>query len=794
MVAKIKNINIHAFRGIPELEIDLSGKSLLVLGENGMGKSSIVDAIEFFFNGKINHLEGVQGLSSQKHGPHVNFELDDVEIGINFNPNNLFLNRTFSRNPEPPETIREYFETAQKGAFILRRKQLLEFITSIPSDRFQSISNIMGLESLDEVDLSMLHVRDNLKGKRKLENENCNKLLAQISTLSEEKINNVEDVLPALNKKLVLNKQVPITSFDVIKEYIEQMWKIVKSKDIDETRLYNDIIKETTTDIIYDDLNIKLAQFSENVTALLKQQIQQKLSMGSLLKIGKETLEYEQSDICPLCEQEINRESLLIEIETRLRTIQSLTTAASEIRTLSVEIIGLIDQTLSKLELVSSKVNLLSEMSENKNEIAQSIDYLIELKNKIQLASEFKGEISIQEFTEKNDAIKRLWSSISESSRKTVSLIGLSDEEKNTLSSVRLIESIKIRVDDLLKAKSQLQYYDNRYNISEKIYSTFLETKKSKIQEIYSSIQSEIDQFYSTLHPNDAHSDITLKIARRSSTNLKMKSFGGNEEDPRALISEGHLDSLGLCIFLAFVKKFNGNCSLLVLDDVVTTIDSQHRKNICELLHNQFNDFQLLITTHDQIWYDQLRASQRACGIDGNFKNITINNWSLENGPVISQYKPKWEKIQEKIDNNDKEGAGSASRYYLEWILKEAAQNIEASVKFKHSGLYTVGELFTPVKSRMNTLLYEGDFKTEYLQVLSDLESTVFMANLLSHDNSHTGNFSQIEVNDFCESVHNFHELLECPECKTFIKYYSELKILRCQNPRCKNPFEERTK
>ena len=64
-------IKINKFRGIPNLELELDGRNLILKGENGTGKSSIVDAIEFFFTGKVSHLEGVQRLSLQRHGPHV---------------------------------------------------------------------------------------------------------------------------------------------------------------------------------------------------------------------------------------------------------------------------------------------------------------------------------------------------------------------------------------------------------------------------------------------------------------------------------------------------------------------------------------------------------------------------------------------------------------------------------------------------------------------------------------------------------------------------------------------------
>jgi len=55
---KIKKIKISWFRGAADpVELDLNLKSLVLYGENGAGKSSFVDAIEYNINnGRINHL------------------------------------------------------------------------------------------------------------------------------------------------------------------------------------------------------------------------------------------------------------------------------------------------------------------------------------------------------------------------------------------------------------------------------------------------------------------------------------------------------------------------------------------------------------------------------------------------------------------------------------------------------------------------------------------------------------------------------------------------------------------
>ena len=113
----IKTISIHAFRGIPDLDLAFDGKSLLLKGENGAGKSSIVEAIEFFFTGRLSAFEGegTQNLSLRKHAPHKDFSKDDVEIKATFNPGNIILERTFKKGPTPPKQLEDYFQTAKKG-------------------------------------------------------------------------------------------------------------------------------------------------------------------------------------------------------------------------------------------------------------------------------------------------------------------------------------------------------------------------------------------------------------------------------------------------------------------------------------------------------------------------------------------------------------------------------------------------------------------------------------------------------------------------------------------------------
>jgi len=796
MAVKIKKINIKAFRGIPDLELKIDGKSLLLRGENGTGKSSIVDAIEFFFTGIVSHLVGVRGLSLRRHTPHVNFGPDDVNIIITFNPGNISLNRNFSSEPSPPEEFKDYFQITQKGSFILRRSQILEFIMSQPAERFRAIGSIIGVEQLDNVELEMMRLHDELEGKLTSKREDIERLLHELSDVIGRDITDVAYVLPALNEILQKANLPSINSLEEVDKHAEEMLKEVKKAEtIDKIAAVNEILNITSIPFISQEIVIEIKGINENIKYLLQDRVRVELSVSDLLESGRKVIEQEQIDICPLCEQKIDRVKLLSRIEKRLETLRDLSDKASEIRSKSVSAEDNLREISDKLSSTISKIELFPDLSREKDALQLKLEYLNSFIEKVVSAKDIKNEIPIQEISQLKEEINNLEQSISKKCSQLLDEIGLTEEEKRVLDVVRLIEQARGKVNDISRAIYELQTYKRYNKLAEKIYTAFSDTKKSKIQEIYNTIQGDIQKFYSVLHPNEPHKNIEIAVAlgRRASTEIKIESFE-RKEDPRALTSEGHLDSLGLCIFLAFVKKFNEGCPLVILDDVVTTIDANHRNKIAELLLKEFKDYQLIITTHDGIWYDQLINLERALNVQGNFINMEITAWDVNTGPRLSPYRPRWKIILDKLENNDKTGAGNESRIYLEWLLKEICEQLEVPLPFKRSGKYSVAELFDPTEKRVREKLKDCDLKTSLLNRFQTLRATSFMGNLLSHDNPKIKNLSIKEVKDFCNAVHDLHEEFLCPRCRKFLTYIRNSKIIRCPDLRCESPRQVETK
>ena len=111
-------------------------------------------------------------------------------------------------------------------------------------------------------------------------------------------------------------------------------------------------------------------------------------------------------------------------------------------------------------------------------------------------------------FNQQKNEINVVWSSISTKCSQLLDAIGLTEDEKRVLGVARLIEQARSKTTELSKVQTELKICQNRFDLAEKIYFTFSETKKTKIQETYDSIHGNIQSFYSMLHPNEPHKNI----------------------------------------------------------------------------------------------------------------------------------------------------------------------------------------------------------------------------------------------------------------------------------------------
>lgn len=331
------------------------------------------------------------------------------------------------------------------------------------------------------------------------------------------------------------------------------------------------------------------------------------------------------------------------------------------------------------------------------------------------------------------------------------------------------LKNIKRCIEKLIEyneLKEKIPLINSKYELSLKLKQQFNETKEDYINNLIDEIEDDVDEFYNYIHKDDEISLVGMNLSGTSKLRFYINSFG-EDADPRSFSSEGHLDSLGICIFLALMKKQNP-MNFIVLDDVITSVDLTHKDKIARLLVSNFKSYKILITTHNPLWAEQL---QRICeSYRRNYEILQITNWELGVDPNIKNHINNPEKIKEYLDNYEYNAAANTSRRFLEYLLSNFCENHSVKLKLKEE--YTAGDLKDPVEFKSKELV-KGSNLEEYLNYLwKEFKLYNYVGNKLSHHNKDAYFLTGPEVVPFCELVIELNKALNhCIDCE----YNSEL-------------------
>ena len=170
---------------------------------------------------------------------------------------------------------------------------------------------------------------------------------------------------------------------------------------------------------------------------------------------------------------------------------------------------------------------------------------------------------------------------------------------------------------------------------------------------------------------------------------------------PRAYHSEGHQDGMGVCLYLALMKRlFGDRFTFALLDDVVMSVDSGHRYQFCKLLKTHFPDTQFIITTHDRLWAEQMKSA----GLVTAKTSIAFHSWTIDTGPLVESNQEIWDEIASALGKGKVEVAAAALRHHLEYVSRHLADQLGATPQFRADGNYELGELLPSVLKRMKDL------------------------------------------------------------------------------------------
>jgi recombinational DNA repair ATPase RecF len=135
---------------------------------------------------------------------------------------------------------------------------------------------------------------------------------------------------------------------------------------------------------------------------------------------------------------------------------------------------------------------------------------------------------------------------------------------------------------------------------------------RKKVQALLEKLQKPMNDIYKIIQGADAK-PIRLELPGEEDGNQQrlnlLIDFAANRTgvQPGGYLSDSQIHSVALALRMAAIKQFNANAPIIALDDIVTSYDADHRRNISGLIATMFGDCQVLITTHDERFFLYLK-------------------------------------------------------------------------------------------------------------------------------------------------------------------------------------------
>jgi len=156
---KINKLQIKGLRGVKnELTLDLSNQSALIYGDNGAGKSTIADAIEWYYTDKVDHLKGEEvGRSGLEALRHIDLPKDEpasaslmmTETSVNSEKSLSIQGSKIKASYSNDSTnFQEYLTQSRNENLILRYRDLTKFILATKTERLETLSVIIGYKDI----------------------------------------------------------------------------------------------------------------------------------------------------------------------------------------------------------------------------------------------------------------------------------------------------------------------------------------------------------------------------------------------------------------------------------------------------------------------------------------------------------------------------------------------------------------------------------------------------------------------------------------------------------------------
>ena len=573
-------------------------KSMVVYGANASGKSSFVDAIEYVLHaGRIRHLaHEYSGKHLQRAVPNTHKPPDQTTgLSVEFQDGsdiNTEIKDDGSSNSSG--SMLAAITTWDYGRTVLRQDELAGFIQDTKGGKYSVLLPLLGLHQMEIAAENLRQLSKNLESLSNIAQTRIDlssidtKRRAAFGTISDEEI---LLMIEKLREKYCEGKAARKDGLSLCADVISAI-EARTARLSGEQRRYIALQDLAKLDIKphIDGIRTASVKLAGDLDPLIAQRLA--VLQPSDIFIGKLT---DGSEVeCPACGQLVRVDDFRAHVKAELERLKEIKKTLGD-RNSSM---GSLCDVVKSLKSCLDKQEVKSWRSEVANgPLEVSLSYLDSLD-----VDALRGNCSEKDLQDIESNFVPLVEAAALASAEAP------PDAKQLRDDNAVVEAAK----DTIKARDRvtsLERADALVFLTKSLEQTTREEIRGRSSAVIGDISEDIRAMWTILHPDEAIEDIHLYVPDDAdkAIDISLKFHGKELNSPRLTLSEGYRNSLGLCIFLAMAKRESKSDRPIFLDDVVVSMDRNHRGMIVELLTKEFGARQVIILTHDRDWYTELR-------------------------------------------------------------------------------------------------------------------------------------------------------------------------------------------
>ena len=706
---KLNKIELSVFRGATKpvaIEFSPDKKLTMIFGENGTGKSSIVDAFDFICAQNFGSLEDRSGADKDLLAS-IPGKLEDLRVRLVTQRGEWSAackGKSKHIEVKPP--------TGCPDVRILRRANILRLIEAQPNKRFEALQEYLDVQQI----------------------EKCEKSLG-------EAIRQKTDELGRYT-----------TGFLQAQQSLEVQWKAEQSpgksaeawakgeavKDLSKLKAELAAAGSLVTslselEILQTACDTAASALSEAKTAHEKAETTQKSEEakivgqdGDLLELlqkARDMVAAKNPATCPVCQKPATAAHLVKELDERMATMKALEAAVKNAKATK--------RTFESASTTSANAEkaFLAKLAAVLPDVKTSS---LEPATNLCLPAEHCSVIE--------DATKDVTTKIASATILMPLLTGikgpLTTSKDAAQKTINQHAGISTQLEHLQTNRANQEATDALIRKLKKIEEVVAVTRKSFVGTVLQGISAEVERLYCAIHPSENVGRIKLSLDQKyfGSLHLQGDFHSAKGIAPQSLFSESHLDTLGFCVFLALAKQYKTDDSIIILDDVFTSVDSAHLDRLIDLVHDEEQHFsQVIITTHYRPWRDRYR-NHRAPGDKVHF--VELRSWTLDLGIRIQGMKLDLAELKATLVATPfvRQTVASMAGVFLENVLEFMARVYRCRLPLNPQPGYTLRELSDCFSSKLlssltvQRLIIEKDSAGAETQVWKDFRLAPLIA------------------------------------------------------------------